>query len=69
MRRAKAQTMLWINTVSDLQIRRGNKNNSEVTLAETVLLSGHNITGDNHVTCGQLSKPDVATLSYRRSHY
>ena len=26
-------------------------------------------TGDNHVTCGQLSKPDVATLSYRRSHY
>ena len=27
------------------------------------------ITGDNHVTCGQLSKPDVATLSYRRSHY
>ena len=27
------------------------------------------ITGDNHVTCVQLSKPDVATLSYRRSHY
>ena len=27
------------------------------------------LTGDNHVTCGQLSKPDVATLSYRRSHY
>ena len=26
-------------------------------------------TGDNHVTCVQLSKPDVATLSYRRSHY
>ena len=26
-------------------------------------------TGDNHVTCGQSSKPDVATLSYRRSHY
>ena len=27
------------------------------------------ITGDYHVTCVQLSKPDVATLSYRRSHY
>ena len=27
------------------------------------------ITGDNHVTCVQLSKPDVATLSYRRTHY
>ena len=27
------------------------------------------LTGDNHVTCIQLSKPDVATLSYRRSHY
>ena len=27
------------------------------------------ITGDNHVTCVELSKPDVATLSYRRSHY
>ena len=26
-------------------------------------------TGDNHVTCLQFSKPDVATLSYRRSHY
>ena len=26
-------------------------------------------TGDNHVSCVQLSKPDVGTLSYRRSHY
>ena len=38
---------------------------------EVVRLNGfyHICTGDNHVTCGQLSKPDVATLSYRRSHY
>ena len=27
------------------------------------------VLGDNHVTCVQLSKPDVVTLSYRRSHY
>ena len=34
-----------------------------------VMSTAYIITGDNHVTCGKLSKPDVATLSYRRSHY
>ena len=35
---------------------------------DEILMQGCFITGDNHVTCVHMSKPDVATLSYRRSH-
>ena len=56
---------------------RGNPNASEINAKKVIsavasaLSNRQNCTctGDNHVTCGQLSKPDVATLSYRRSHY
>ena len=45
------------------------KNVHSLANGQTVTKYSAIYTGDTHVTCVQLSKPDVATLSYRRSHY